>query len=87
MNSDAGGKSALGEGLGLLPEGDVTTLSDYFDTDGSRQSLAYSGDQVRALLAAERERCAKKCLRPAGWLNDQQQILADEIRAAILSGA
>ena len=32
----------------------------------------------------ERARCAKLCLRPAGWLSDSHQALADEIRSAIL---
>ena len=32
----------------------------------------------------ERARCAKLCLRPAGWLSDSQRVLADEIRSAIL---
>lgn len=42
------------EGLGALPEPDVTTLSDYFDASGQRHSMAYSIDAVRKLLAVER---------------------------------
>jgi hypothetical protein len=43
--------------------------------------------QLDAEVAAERERGAAKCLRPARWLREDQQRLVDEIRAAILSGA
>jgi hypothetical protein len=49
------------EGLGPLPEPDVTALCDYFDASGQRHSMAYGVDAVSAMLAAERERCAKLC--------------------------
>ena len=37
-----------------LPEPDVTALSDYFLNDGSRQSLAFTADQLRAYGEAVR---------------------------------
>lgn len=52
MTNDATPSEAgSNEGLGALPEPDVTTLSDYFDASGERHSLAYSIDAVRKLLA------------------------------------
>ena len=37
-------------------------------------------------VAQERERCATLCLRPEGWLSDQQKQIAEEIRNAIIKG-
>lgn len=47
----------------------------------------YDQAALDAAVAAERERCASKCRRPAGWLSDAQQQVVDEIRQAIESGA
>ena len=73
MNSDAGGKSASNDGLGLVPAAhvrwheqngwDVTEFSGLLEHPeveafwGNRTKLAlYTADQVRAAVAAERER-------------------------------
>ena len=60
MNDDAGGKSALSEGLGPLPEYAQEFLPRWFGDEGG-----FSGAQMRlyalAAVAAERERCAKVC--------------------------
>lgn len=74
------------EGLGALPEPDVTTLSDYFDASGQRHSMAYSIDAVRKLLAVERERCAKLCEEIGDghpeWTSSVGAVCAREIRRA-----
>lgn len=81
---DAGQGPVLSEGLGALPEPGVTTLCDYIDAAGQRHSLAYSVDAVRAMLAAERERCARIVETQdangdpvGGWF----ELLAAKIRA------
>lgn len=56
------GEVRLSAQLGPLPWPEVTALSDYFLSDGSQQSLAFTHDQMRAYaraaVAAERERHA-----------------------------
>ena len=36
-------------------------------------------------VLAERKACAELCRRPEGWLNKDQQKIADEIRNSILN--
>lgn len=67
--------------LGPLPEPEVTALSDYFLSDGSQQSLAFTHDQMRAharaAVAAERERIINAL--PGGHSVDPQWV-ADMVR-------
>lgn len=83
----AGQPVALGstDGLGPLPEPDVTALCDYFDAAGKRHSLAYSIDAVRSMLAAERERCLGWC-RQVMEHHNTRKAAADEVEQAFFDG-
>lgn len=74
MSDDAGGKSALSEGLGLLPKPDVFDPGRFGVAWGEGKVLAYAA----AAVAAEREAILQ--MLPGGQWCDPQQI-ADMIRA------
>lgn len=61
-------------GLGPLPEPDVTALSDYFLSDGSRQSLAYTADQLEAYAARAVDAAS------ARWRGIAQRVATDANR-------
>ena len=79
MNDDAGGKSALSDGLGPLPEYAQEFRPRWFGDEGG-----FSGAQMRlyalAAVAAERERCAQ-WYAEKGWLLDEDDV-PDAMRKA-----
>ena len=48
------------------------------------ESAALAEEEKHIAISNERIACADLCKRPAGWLSDSQQQIADEIRLAIL---
>ena len=62
MNDDAGGKSALSEGLGLVPDrvafADVCAMLPEGMSWGDPMTPPIAREIVDAAVAAERERCA-----------------------------
>lgn len=92
MMSDSSKPALVGshDGLGPLPEPEELDWNRHAEPvfGYTRQQMEAERQRCYALaVAAERERCAKLCLRPPGWLSDSQQALADEIRNAILGNA